>query len=58
MLPSAREFFGYDIEGIGEDDEGARLLAAVRAFQNDHQLSVTGILDDATQAALVAAHGI
>jgi Putative peptidoglycan binding domain len=30
---------------------------AIKAFQQDHQLTPTGEIDDATRAALVAAHG-
>ncbi|MFT3769479.1 MAG: peptidoglycan-binding domain-containing protein [Minicystis sp.] len=57
MLPSAREFFGYDVGNYGEDDDAAQVAAAVRAFQRDNNLPITGVVDTDTQAALAAAHG-
>jgi peptidoglycan hydrolase-like protein with peptidoglycan-binding domain len=56
-MPSARDFFGYDLPGVSDDDAAARLAAAVQAFQHDRGLPVTGLLDADTRAALVAAHG-
>jgi N-acetylmuramoyl-L-alanine amidase len=47
---------GYDlgpIDGIA----GPRTLTAVREFQQDHLLRVTGAIDDVLKAALIAAHG-
>jgi hypothetical protein len=37
--------------------DAAQLASALRAFQSDQGLPATGAIDDATRAALVAAHG-
>ncbi len=53
MLP-LREWLGH---APTECEASLRLSLAVRAFQFDHGLSVTGTLDPATRSALVGAHG-
>lgn len=40
---------------VSAEEDGLR--RALRAFQFDHQLPLTGALDDATRAALLAEHG-
>lgn len=56
LLPSPSALFGGEIAGEEIDDGDERLSCAVRAFQTDHMLEVTGIVDDATRDALKAAH--
>ncbi|MFO0619267.1 MAG: peptidoglycan-binding domain-containing protein [Polyangiaceae bacterium] len=38
-------------------EDGGALRAAIREFQRQHSLPITGIVDDATREAIVAAHG-
>lgn len=47
---------GYDV-GVIDGVAGRRTLQAVREFQEDRALKVTGVIDDLLKAALVAAHG-
>jgi N-acetylmuramoyl-L-alanine amidase len=47
---------GY-YHGLLDGIVGPRTEDALRRFQADHGLAVTGALDDATSAALIAAHG-
>ena len=47
----ALERAGYDI-GVSDGRMGARTVAAIRRFQSDRYLPLTGQLDDATIAAL------
>ena len=56
LLPSPSALFGGEIAGEEIDDGDERLSCAVRAFQADHLLETTGIVDDATRDALKAAH--
>jgi peptidoglycan hydrolase-like protein with peptidoglycan-binding domain len=57
LLPSPRELFGCDVPGVVEEDEASRVTAAVRSFQKDKGLPVTGEVNEDTRAALERAHG-
>jgi hypothetical protein len=59
LHPPAHEHFALDTRGetVSEEDSDARTAVAVRDFQKAQQIDVTGIVDDVTRAALVAAHG-
>ena len=47
---------GYHTESLG-DDNSDQLRWALEEFQCDHDLPVTGVLNDATRAKLKALHG-
>jgi hypothetical protein len=53
-------YFGWSC-GLGPTPyhvpEGDRLREAISAFQSDHRIEPTGVMDDETRSALVAAHG-
>jgi hypothetical protein len=49
--------FATGSDGTYASRDDGLLAAALKAFQVKSQLPLTGLLDDATQAALVAAHG-
>jgi type VI secretion system secreted protein VgrG len=48
---------GYFDGPTDKEDLDPRILAALRAFQSDHQLPPSGELDEATVRALVTRHG-
>lgn len=59
-LPGLRERLRnlgyYDVQPLDQDDT-PELLAAVRHFQSDHDLPVTGECDAATRQELLESHG-
>lgn len=61
LLANPCELFGVPPPGESEIDpdnyNDAWLAAAVQAFQTANELSPTGVIDDATRAALVRVHG-
>lgn len=56
LLTSPAALFGGEVDGEEIDDGDERLTRAVRAFQSDKMLEVTGVVDDATRDALKSAH--
>jgi hypothetical protein len=54
------ENLGYEVsypEDADEEDHARRLRKALRRFQRDHDLAPSGKADEATQMALLGAHG-
>lgn len=47
---------GYPVRPGGDDGDGESLARAVRRFQKDHELEVSGALDDATLDKLQEVH--